>query len=103
MRLRILLVPGLLCLCTPGPAAERTPVYGLPPDVADFMGRRELCEHFRGEEAYNRERRRFLEENMKKYCAGTDRELVGLKEKYRNNDAVVRALTDYEDTIEWGE
>lgn len=76
---------------------------GIPADVAKFKERRDLCDHFRGEEPYDAERRKFLEENMNKYCAGTDRELALLKQKYRGHAAVSRILGVYEVRIEGSE
>ena len=72
----------------------------LPDDVAKFVARRDLCDHFRGEEPYDAERRRFLEKNLSEYCTGTDRELAALKGKYRAHEAVIRKLGTYEETIE---
>ncbi len=73
---------------------------GLPVDVAKFKERRDLCDHFRGEEPYDAERRKFLEENLNKYCIGTDRELVSLRTKYSGNEAILRVLAGYEEKIE---
>ncbi|MGE5305257.1 MAG: hypothetical protein ACM3TN_18255 [Alphaproteobacteria bacterium] len=66
---------GLVCIAPLGNAAERHAAAGLPADVLKFKERRDLCDHFRGEDPYDKERRKFLEENLKKYCAGTDRDL----------------------------
>jgi hypothetical protein len=94
---------GLVCIAPLGNAAERNAAAGLPADVVKFKDRRDLCDHFRGEDPYDKERRKFLEENLKKYCTGTDRELASLKMKYKNNEAVLKALADYEVKIEWSD
>ena len=74
---------------------------GKPPkDVAMFQERRTKCDHFRGEEPYDKERERFLLEQMKKYCAGTDAELAQLRKKYAGDEAVMGSLRSYEDRIE---
>ena len=71
-----------------------------PADVASFIERRDLCDHFRGEEPYNEERRKFLEKNIVELCTGTDSKLVNLKQKYRRNPAVIKRLSLYEEDIE---
>ena len=81
-------------------AADKTASSGLPSKVAEFKERRDLCEHFLGEEPYDEERRIFLEKNIRKYCTGTDKELSSLKEKYKDNKAVLKTLADYDDDIE---
>lgn len=80
--------------------AEPTATTGLPADVAMFKKHRDLCDHFRGEEPYDAERRTFLEESLKKYCTGTDQELASLRAKYKNNLVVLKVLSEYEDAIE---
>lgn len=97
---RVLVLAGVLCSTTIAVAAERMPVPRLPADVANFKSRRDLCDHFRGEDPYDAERRRFLEENLKKYCTGTDEELSSLKARYGDNEAVLKALAGYEQEIE---
>lgn len=79
-------------------AAE--PQQALPPDVARFIERRDLCDHFRGEEPYDAERREFLEKRMRQYCTGTDAQLAALKKKYKNRSRVGTKLNGYEETIE---
>lgn len=71
-----------------------------PPDVAKFVERRDGCDHFRGEEPYDEERRLFLLQNMKELCTGTDRQLAELKEKYAGQPHVMKKLNDYEAQIE---
>lgn len=64
----------------------------LPSDVQTFVAERENCDHFRGEEPYDAERKREIEAALDRYCRGTDARLEGLKRKYRNGPAAVRAL-----------
>ena len=90
----------LVSLGAPDLGAQREAAPKLPADVAGFKERRDLCEHFRGEDPYDRARRRFLGENLKKYCAGTDAELAGLKAKYKGNETVTKVLDKYEARIE---
>ena len=72
----------------------------LPPDVARFVARRDGCDHFRGEEPYDEERRKFLHQQMLELCVGTDSQLAELKKKYRTNKAVTAKLNEYEPQIE---
>lgn len=90
----------LVCFSAVVYAAQKEAAPKLPADVAGFKERRDLCEHFRGEDPYDRERRRFLDETLKQYCAGTDAELAALKAKYKGNETVKRVLEKYEEKIE---
>ena len=72
----------------------------MPPDVARFVERRDLCDHFRGEEPYDAERRKFLEESMRQFCTGTDSQLKALKSKYKAEPKVLSKLNEYESQIE---
>ncbi|MDP3848032.1 MAG: hypothetical protein Q8R10_16575 [Pseudomonas sp.] len=74
----------------------------LPTDASSFVEQRDLCDHFRGEDPYNEERRAFLEKNMLELCTGTDAALAKLKSKYINNKQVTSKLNQYEDKIEAG-
>jgi hypothetical protein len=76
------------------------PQQALPPDVARFVERRDLCDHFRGEEPYDAERREFLEKRMRQHCTGTDAQLAALKKKYKNRPRIVTKLNEYEAIIE---
>ncbi len=72
----------------------------LPADVEKFVKRRELCDHFRGEEPYDEERRRFLAMRLNETCRGTDIELARLKGKYQGNSPIMKVLEQYEPAIE---
>ena len=65
-----------------------------------FIERRDACDHFRGEEAYDANRREFLEQQTLKLCVGSDRQLAELKKKYESNKAVMTKLNEYEAQIE---
>ena len=85
-----------------GHAAEKEHVPKLARDVEKFKERRDLCDHVRGEDPYDEERGKFLEENLTKYCTGTDKELTSLKVKYKNDKTVMKVLETYEEKIEAG-
>lgn len=71
-----------------------------PEEVTTYMVERDGCDHFRGEEAYDEDRRVFLEENIRELCSGTDGRLAALRRQYAANPDVVAALENYEDKIE---
>lgn len=72
----------------------------LPGDVTLFVKSRDLCDHFRGEEPFDAERRKFLQANMRKVCTGSDSKLKLLRMKYRANSQVLHKLNEYEPQIE---
>ena len=57
-----------------------TGIPDYPFDVEEFIDRREICDHFRGEEPYDADRAKFLTEQILEACTGTDRELQKLKQ-----------------------
>lgn len=103
-----LLLGGALCASAAGtePANGGGAAKPLPPEVRDFIERREGCDHFRGEpvpEPANDpkgERRSQIETALETLCTGTDAELARLRVRYRNDAAVTAALADFEDEIE---
>jgi len=64
----------------------------LPDEVAAFIQRHEACEHFAGEEAYDEERRAFLEKSVNEVCLGHDRQLAALRQQYQDNPDARQAL-----------
>lgn len=70
-------------------------VPAVPGEVVSFVERRDLCEHSRGEEPYDEERRRFVEERLRESCSGIDAELIHLLETYRGHPAALALLSDY--------
>lgn len=77
-----------------------------PQEVATYIERRELCEHFRqepwpeGASAEDRQRREFIASQWDRYCRGSDQALRELKRKYKANQAVMDRLESYETDIE---
>lgn len=71
-----------------------------PDEVTHFMVHRDGCDHFRGEEPYDAERRAYLEESVAELCTGTDAKLAQLRQRYADDPDVVTALSGYEDRIE---
>ena len=83
-----------------GCAAQMEPRSSTPDDVAQFVERRQTCDHFRGEEPYSPERRAEIEAASEKFCRGTDRELAALRSKYQNNAGILKILDAFENDIE---
>lgn len=90
---------SLLLLSTSLPVFAATP---FPADVEKFVEQRDGCDHFRGEEPYDEERRQFLLKNLTALCSGTDKKLAQLKKKYKKSPEVVNKLNGYEAKIETG-
>lgn len=82
------------------PTGKDDAVHPFPREVANFMVERDGCDHFRGEEPYDQERRAFLEQNIRDLCTGTDARLAALRKRYASNPDVATALAGYEDRIE---
>lgn len=90
-----------------GPDAGKAQGYcTLPPDVRAFLEDRAACDHFRGEpwpesdSDEDRRRRRELVEGVRVNCAGTDRRLAALRERYVADPAVISRLSAFEVRIE---
>ena len=95
--------------CAPPAAVTHHEEYcGFPADFRAFVDDRDLCDHFRGEPwpegdtAEDRARRQEIVEGVRTACAGTDRRLDALKRRYRDDPAIMRALSGYETGIESG-
>lgn len=74
----------------------------LPRDVDDFVARRDICDHLRGEIPDNGETEQMQEtiSKINHYCSGTDAELAGLKRRYSDSPRVLEKLNGYEQNIE---
>jgi hypothetical protein len=71
-----------------------------PREVTEFMVTRDGCDHFRGEEPYDAERRAYIEENIVELCQGTDARLAMLRRRYAGDPSVIAALKGYDSRIE---
>ncbi|WP_312797619.1 hypothetical protein [Tianweitania sp.] len=81
-------------------SAQEADLAAMPKDVRTFMERRDQCDHFRNEEAYDEARGAEIEQGVTKFCTGTDAELESLKQLHRRDQAVTDALSSYETDIE---
>ncbi|SFC94595.1 hypothetical protein [Pragia fontium] len=73
-----------------------------PQDVVDFIMKREECDHFREEMSGDKDidEMRDLNNQLDYYCKRSDQELSDLKNKYKNNHAINKKLSHYEENIE---
>ena len=72
----------------------------LPAAIVAFRERRDACDHFRGEDAYDPKRAAFLSAEIAKACAGTDKALAELRQRHAGDARALAALKDYEDKVE---
>jgi len=72
----------------------------LPADVRAFIARRDACDHFRGEEPYDRARADELKIKLAQTCTGSDDELAALRRKYAHDRKVVKRLSRYQERVD---
>ncbi|QGP80101.1 hypothetical protein GL174_02355 [Sphingobium sp. CAP-1] len=82
------------------PSDDGLSAQPFPQEVTAFMVDRDGCDHFRGEEPYDAERRAYIAENVAELCTGTDARLALLRRRYGNDPSVIAALRGYDDHIE---
>jgi len=87
----ILMVATGLCQAEPAP---------FPRDVREFLASRESCDHWRGEDGYDEERKAEIAWATCEACQGTDAKLAGLKRKYRTNARIIEKLREFDPKIE---
>jgi len=71
----------------------------LPRDVQRYVDRREGCDHMRGEI----DRLNAVSRELRRLCAGMDKELVQLKKKYAGNSTIMQILNQFEAAVEVAE
>ncbi len=74
----------------------------IPREVRHFIEKREVCDHFRGEVAdtNDKKRQKEIQSNIKKLCAGTDRQLNTLLKKYKGKAYIIERLSEFEPDID---
>ena len=82
------------------PSDDDMSALPFPQEVTAFMVDRDGCDHFRGEEAYDAERRAYIAENIAELCRGTDARLALLRRRYAGDASVTAALRSYDAHIE---
>jgi hypothetical protein len=68
----------LFAICGVFLACSATAQSRFPADLERFIERRDICDHFRGEEPYDQERCEFLHQRLLEFCVGTDKQLAEL-------------------------
>lgn len=81
-------------MCDPPP--ERPEWCAWPRDVRLFADRFDACVHSSGEEAYDEDRRRFLEARVRESCPGNDKRLRKLKAAYADDAEISAVLAGFE-------
>ena len=82
------------------PSPDAAQLTTFPDEVTAFMIDRDSCDHFRGEDAMDGERRVFLVASVAQLCTGTDARLTTLRRRYAGDPSVIAALRHYQDRIE---
>ena len=70
---------------------------GMPADVQHFIVRWQDCVHWLGEEPYDADRRRQIEEAIAASCPGVDRLGAEIRRRHAGNAQVLARLADYEE------
>jgi hypothetical protein len=100
---RILLTVSVLCVAICGGAAAGNDFDNLsevkalqremPKDIAVFISRTAECQHWSGEEPYDKERAEFIRNAMLKAgCSKVDAEEIRLRQKYRKNPKIIDTI-----------
>lgn len=81
----------LMTLCDViDPATGEARVW--PADVAKLQTDVETCLHFAGEEPFDDARRRQIDEAIEAHCGAVERDMPGLRTKYRDDPVVLERL-----------
>jgi hypothetical protein len=80
--------------------ASATGMPEYPFEVEEFIDRREMCDHFRGEAPYDQQRAAFLSKMISETCSGTDNQLQRLRKKYRDVGDIMKVLDRFEENVE---
>jgi len=100
------MVPRTILILVPILLTSVLDAEDVPKDVAEFLKRGELCEHFRqepwpeGGSEEERERRKFIAKQIEDLCTGLPEVGLILREKYHDKPSVIEKL---DETRKWGE
>ena len=92
------MVPRTLLIFVPILLTAALATEEVPKDVAEFLRRGELCDHFRqepwpeGGSEEERERREFITKQIEELCTGLPEAGSSLREKYRGKSSVLEKL-----------
>lgn len=74
-----------------------SPPAGIPAEVTKLVERWEICWHFAGEEPYDAERAKQIQDGVAKSCPGNEEERARLEAKYAGRADVMRELAKLDD------
>jgi len=73
---------------------------GMPEDVATFIPRVVECNHFGGEDAYDKDRAEYLKKSVEEAgCGNIPKNEANLRQKYKNNPKVLDAIQKAKDVM----
>jgi len=84
----------------PAPTSTPTPpsrTASIPAEVAKLVERWATCWHFAGEEPYDAERAKQIQDGVAKSCPGNEEERARLEAKYAGRADVMRELAKLDD------
>lgn len=81
------------------PGDVAAPAGGWPADVAALKEKYDTCEHFAGEEPYDADRRKQIEDAIEANCRPVKNALPGLKAKYKDNAEVMALIKPWEEWL----
>ena len=106
MNKSFLLALLLIGMVVPGEATANTEdimhalTQGMPADVSDFIYRRVECNHWEGEEPYDAERARDIEEaTLRLDCKALPQQEQYLRQQYSGEEGVLESLEKATDLI----
>jgi hypothetical protein len=65
----------------------------IPTDVKCFIEDAATCQHFAGEEVYDKERKKEIVDGLKEYCTAAQNQMKILKKKYVGRADVLKIIT----------
>lgn len=93
----VVVVLGLLMPASAGDDLNKL-VAGLPKDAAAVVTRRVMCDHWAGEEPYDKARARAIARAVKRNkCESLDADEAAMRKRYAHDPKVVKALDDAKD------
>ncbi len=81
------------------PAAADAPASDLPADVAALKEKYDNCEHFAGEEPYDADRRKQIEEAIEANCRPVKNALPALKAKYKDDARIMALIAPWDEWL----
>ena len=93
---------ALLIAAQGGEEALRARVAAQPQSVQDYFARRAMCNHWGGEEPYDRARRAEIASALRELgCATIDGEEVFLRRYFANRPDTLAVIAEARETLGW--